>query len=115
MIKLSQRARYAISCLSELARFPNEDIPAERVASAREIPTAYAQKVLQMLARAGLVLSQKGSGYRLAAPLSDITALAVVRAVEEPAERDLGDAAGALQVKIERTLQETTLDHLPPD
>ena len=80
-MKINQRVRYGISCLFELSKHIGEYVDADAIASAQNIPNAYAQKVLQTLSHAGLVWSLKGTGYRLARPLSEITAYQVIEAL----------------------------------
>lgn len=81
-MRLNQKVRYGLECLFELASTPGDYVDAEHIAAARKVPTAYAQKILQSLAQAGLVLSHKGAGYRLTRALGDINALEVVQALE---------------------------------
>lgn len=111
-MKLNHRIRYGLECLFELAKSPGEYVEAERLSHARGIPPAYTQKVLQSLTHAGLVYSQKGSGYRIARPLQDITALEVINAlsVEEP--RNGGDSGDVLERHIDQALASVTLDSL---
>jgi Rrf2 family protein len=57
-----------------------------RLAAFHELPTAYLNKQLQALARAGIVSSVPGpkGGFRLARSARRITLLDVVRAIEGP-------------------------------
>ena len=82
-MRLNQKVRYGLECLFELAKSPAEYVDAERLAAAKAIPPAYAQKVLQSLAHSGILYSQKGCGYRIARSLNDITALDVMNALTE--------------------------------
>ncbi len=91
-MRLNQKIRYGLECLFELASNPTEFIDAEKIAVARNIPRAYAQKILHALTQSGLVLSQKGAGFRLSRPLIDITALEVVQALEMEDRRVLAEA-----------------------
>ena len=91
-MRLNQKVRYGLECLFEMAATHNEYVDAERIAAARNVPTAYAQKILHALTQAGLVFSQKGAGYRLSRPLGDITALEVVQALEIEDRRVLAEA-----------------------
>ncbi|MGW0734831.1 RrF2 family transcriptional regulator [Streptomyces sp. NPDC002851] len=79
-------------------------VPAARLAAYHELPAAYLNKQLQALARAGIVTSTPGpkGGFRLAKPLSRITLMDVVAAIEGPDEafrcaeiRQQGPGAGA--------------------
>lgn len=111
-MKVTHKVRYGLECLFELAKQSGEYVDAERISARRGVPPAYAQKVLQTLAHAGLLLSQKGHGYKLARPLQDITALEVFNAlsVEEP-EVNVG-AGHVLERRINETLKSVTLDAL---
>src|SRR4051812_33885917 len=80
-MRINQKVKYGVACLFELSKAPTEFQDAENIASKQNIPPAYAQKVLQSLAHAGLIFSAKGLGYRLARPLSNITALEVMEAL----------------------------------
>jgi Rrf2 family protein len=61
-------------------------LPAARLAAGNDLPPAYLNKQLQALVRAGLLVSAPGprGGFRLARPLSEITLMDVVAAVEGP-------------------------------
>src|SRR4051794_33409639 len=113
-MKVTQKVRYGLECLFELAKEPMGYMDAERLALRRCIPPAYAQKVLQTLAHAGLVYSQKGLGYRIARPLQDITALEVFNAlsVEDHHVTAVADAGRVLERRINDTLAGVTLDVL---
>lgn len=87
MLRLSKRSDYALIALRHLAT------PAARTsASARElaerfdIPLELLAKVLQQLARAGLLASQQGirGGYVLARPATDISVADIIVAVDGP-------------------------------
>jgi len=87
MLKLSKKADYGLIALKHLA------MPGHRgAASASDIAEAYGisatlmAKVLQKLARNGLVKARHGSsgGYTLAREASRITALDVITAIDGP-------------------------------
>ncbi|MCB4757034.1 MAG: Rrf2 family transcriptional regulator [Elusimicrobia bacterium] len=80
-MKLNQKIKYAVACLFELSKGIGEYMDAEFIASQQRIPPAYAHKVLQILAHAGLVYSMKGRGYQLARSLENITALEVIESL----------------------------------
>ncbi len=110
-MRLNQKVRYGLECLFELAKAPSEFIDAERLSTARSIPPAYAQKVLQALTHAGIVNSQKGSGYRIVRPLQNITALDVMNALtKEDAHAE--HTGHVLESRINEALSRMTLDAL---
>lgn len=80
--------RYAIRALVCLAAnsTPEQPLPANSVAEAEGIPPFYLAKVLQDLARAGLVSSTRGrrGGFHLGRPAEEITLIEVIRSVEDP-------------------------------
>ncbi len=81
---LSQSAKYALRASIYLAE--NGDGPhlSRDIAEALDVPAQYLAKILQDLARNGLLVSAKGrgGGFRLALPPSQIELLRVVRAIE---------------------------------
>lgn len=85
---LSKTAEYALRAAVCLGRDPARPRSADLLAEQTKVPRRYLHKVLQDLARAGLVRSQggKGGGYALDRKPEAITILDVVNAVE-PLER----------------------------
>ena len=87
MLKLSKKADYALIAVRHLAAHRGE--PSQSacdIAEAYGISAPLLAKVLQRLARHGLVTARHGSsgGYTLARDASMITALDVIRAIEGP-------------------------------
>ena len=80
----SQTVEYALRAAVFLASRPGEPATTEEVAERTMVPAAYLAKILQGLARAGIVRSQRGvgGGVMLAKPPSELTILEVVNAVE---------------------------------
>lgn len=86
-MQLTRAADYAVRVMVHLASLP----PATRVsrsslAVASEVPTHFLSKVLQVLARARLVVAHRGNGggFALAVPAEHLSVLTVVEAVEGP-------------------------------
>lgn len=78
----SQTAEYAIRALIELAKLPEgETMLARDLASTSGVPTHYLSKILQSLARVGVLESFKGikGGFRLATPASEVSMHMVVQ------------------------------------
>ena len=113
-MKLNHKVRYGIACLLELSKSLGEFIDAEFIAARQAIPPAYAHKVLQALAHAQIVMSQKGLGYRLARPLANITALEVIEALTISAGTDtvIAGPGDAIERRIQFTLGSMTLGEL---
>jgi len=103
-MRINQKVRYGVACLYELSKNPQGYTDANLVAHRQEIPTAYAQKVLQLLAQAGLVIGLKGSGYRLASPLETITVLKVMEALS--ADQSGVEHEGEIGIVIEQRVRE---------
>jgi Rrf2 family transcriptional regulator, nitric oxide-sensitive transcriptional repressor len=81
---LSQRAEYALRATVWLARGDGRSYKTAEIASNTQVPPSYLSKVLQSLARAGLVVGTRGhhGGFTLARDAAAITVLEVVEAVD---------------------------------
>lgn len=87
MLRLTKKSDYALMALKHLAEHPgNPTQSAKDMADAYHIPPPLLAKILQTMARSGLVISHAGlhGGYSLARPASEITALEVIRSIEGP-------------------------------
>lgn len=113
-MRINQKVKYGVACLVELAKSPTEFHDADRVAQAQNIPHAYAQKVLQTLAHAGMVFALKGAGYRLARPLANITALEVMEALTAEADPNATNPESGFQLekRVNQALGSFTLAEL---
>jgi FeS assembly SUF system regulator len=99
MLRISKLTDYAIVASSHLGSLPGA-IAVSDLASATHIPQPTVAKVLKVLARAGLVASQRGAhgGYRLARPAEEITVADIIRAIEGPiAVTECADEAEACE------------------
>ena len=85
---LSATAEYALRIMIVLAEAPGDPITSEKIAQRTKVPTDYSVKVLQMLARAGLVRAQRGrsGGFHINCDAKTTTLLDVVNAID-PIER----------------------------
>ena len=81
---ISQTVEYALRAAVYLADQAPEPRTTDQIAKITRVPHAYLSKVLQGLARAGLVASQRGlhGGFVLARPADRLTILEVVNAVD---------------------------------
>jgi Rrf2 family protein len=87
MLKLSKKADYGLIAVKHLAeRPPAAACSAKEIARTYGIPTELLAKILQRLAKNGLLVSQHGTngGYALARQASEISAFEVIRAIEGP-------------------------------
>ncbi|MEW9550107.1 Rrf2 family transcriptional regulator [Nonomuraea sp. NPDC050783] len=83
-MRISARTDYALRAVSELAAAPPGPVPAERIATAQNIPRRFLDNILLQLRRAGLIHSLRGpeGGYWLARPAEEITLADVIVVVE---------------------------------
>jgi Rrf2 family protein len=88
MLKLTKKADYGLIALCHLAgvRGFHPSASAKDIAEAYRIPLPLLSKVLQKLARVGLLISEQGSngGYRLSRDAREISALEVIRTIDGP-------------------------------
>jgi Rrf2 family protein len=90
MLRLTKKADYGLMALKYLAEQSDPDAPSARsakdIAEAYHIPPPLLAKILQTLARAGLLVSHAGTngGYALARPAKEISAFEVIRAIDGP-------------------------------
>lgn len=88
MLKLTKKADYGLIALRHLAavRESRGSASAKDISDAYRIPLPLLSKVLQKLAKAGLLLSEQGTngGYRLSRDPNEISALEVIRTLDGP-------------------------------
>ena len=87
----SRSAEYAIRSLVYLARIPDGKLAmARQIAEEEKIPAHFLAKILQELARKGLLRSSKGpsGGFSLRVPARQITLLRLVEALDGNALAD---------------------------
>lgn len=86
-MRLSTQADYAVRVVYELASRPSGTIVQTReIAAAQDAPEGYLAKVVQALARAGVLRTVRGNqgGIVLARPASEISVREVCEAIEGP-------------------------------
>lgn len=87
MLRLTKKADYGLMALKFLAEHPQTAaLSAKDIAEAYHIPPQLLAKILQRLAKVGLVRSTAGmnGGYSLQRDASQITVFEVIRAVDGP-------------------------------
>lgn len=90
MLRLTKKADYGLMALKFLAEQSAGAVPApasaKDIADAYHIPPQLLAKILQTLAKAGLLVSHAGTngGYALSRPAADISAFEVIRAIDGP-------------------------------
>ena len=131
-MRISAKGEYAIKAMLDLALCDDGETlqPIQDIARRQGIPRRYLEQVLLGLKRAGFLHSRRGSagGYRLAKPPAQITAGALLRAVEgqqvigsvgRAARGSVGDAGGdlihlwrAVSEAVDSVVDGTTLEDL---
>lgn len=86
-MKTSSATKYALLAVGYVAQHKDKNLVlSQHVAKAYDIPPEYLFKVMQSLVRVQILRSKRGprGGFRLARPLSKITMLDVIEAIEGP-------------------------------
>ena len=86
-MKLSTETNYALRALTALARHePGSIVESSDLSRQSDVPAGFLSKILQRLARAGLVRGHRGRerGYALAMPSERISVRAVAEALDGP-------------------------------
>lgn len=86
MFKLNRLTDYAVVVLCQMTRNPEELRTAPQIAQDTAVPLPTVAKLLNALAHADLITSQRGAtgGYTLNWPASEITVAAIIQALEGP-------------------------------
>ena len=87
MLRLSKKTDYALIALKDLAsRTTGASSSARDIAGRYNIPVELMAKILQRLARRGILDSYQGirGGYYLARPATEISVVQVINAIEGP-------------------------------
>jgi FeS assembly SUF system regulator len=86
MIRLSRLTDYGIVLMSHVAAFPERGHTAAEIAGRVRLPVPTVSKLLRVLARAGLLTSQRGvkGGYSLARQPEEISVASIISALEGP-------------------------------
>ena len=83
-MKITAQEEYGLRCLLQLARVPHSQlVHVKEIAVKEGLSHAYAEKLLRILSKAGLVHSVRGlkGGYTLNRPAASITMGEVIRAL----------------------------------
>ncbi len=87
MLQLTRDAEYAVRAVVFLAAQPEGKVSLiSEISQVQEVPKSYLSKIMQVLARAGIVRSKRGSkgGFVLGRPAESITLRQAIEAVEGP-------------------------------
>ncbi|MEV6285448.1 Rrf2 family transcriptional regulator [Kribbella sp. NPDC051770] len=85
-MKMNEGVEWALHSCVNLCWIPGRPVTAKKLAAFYELPTAYLNKQLQALTRAGIMSSTSGpkGGFQLARRPEEITLLDVVVAIDGP-------------------------------
>lgn len=99
MIRITKQTDYGVVLLTQLVVGGEERYNASDLAADTRLPLPMVSKILKLLARAGLLSSQRGAhgGYSLARDAEDITMSEIITALEGPiaVTECIEDAPGA--------------------
>ena len=86
MLKLGKLADYGTMIMTILAADPERLYPTQDLADRAHVAAPTVAKLLKLLAKAGLVESERGAhgGYKLARPAPEITVADVISAIDGP-------------------------------
>ena len=86
MLKLSRLTDYAIVLLARIELDPADQLTAQELAEAVLLPQPVVAKILKALARAEILVSQRGAhgGYRLVRPSHKLSIFDVITAIDGP-------------------------------
>ena len=86
VVHVSEAASMALHALVLMAQHPDRSVSVREIARRLPVSGAHLAKVLQRLARLGLLDSQRGprGGFRLARPPHEMTLLEIYEAVDGP-------------------------------
>ena len=86
MIRVSRMADYGVVAMTHIARRPAARHTAAGIAARTGVPRPSASKLLKLLARAGILTSQRGArgGYALSRAPESISVAELVAAVDGP-------------------------------
>jgi len=87
-VKISEAAAIGVHAMALLALHEGDTLPMNRVAKDLDVSAAHCSKVMQRLARAGLINAVRGpaGGYALARPSTQIRLADVIESIEGPLE-----------------------------
>jgi Rrf2 family protein len=129
VLKISEAASLALHAIVYLAENGDHKLSNKDIAAAINASESHLSKVLQRLAKAGMVSSNRGpkGGFMLARPPADITLLEVYEAIEGPMNSSpcllqspvcggdkclMGDIIGKLNLEVRSYLTRTRLSDL---
>ena len=130
-MRISRASTYAVLAAIQLSESPaSPPVPCSQLAQLGDMPERFLLQVLRTLVNEGLLKSTRGvdGGYRLAKPLSQITLLEIVEAIDGPiqpelpqiggltsqSQKKLAEALGDIAADAKKRLAAVTLSQLKP-
>ncbi|MBI5240913.1 MAG: Rrf2 family transcriptional regulator [Elusimicrobia bacterium] len=86
ILNISEGSTIGLHAAVHLAKSPDEPVTTKEAAEAMKVSAAHLSKIMQRLARAGILRAVRGprGGYLLSRPLNEIRLLDVFEAIEGP-------------------------------
>ena len=83
-MQITRQSEYAIKTILELSKNYGESISAKEISVRQDVPEFFLKKTVQVLARAGMVQTQRGAngGVKLLVKPQDITVADVIKVIE---------------------------------
>ena len=84
-MQITRQSEYAIKTLLELARLPfGQSLRTQEISQRQGVPEVFLKKTIQLLARGGLIATQRGAqgGVRLNVSANRITIVDIIQAIE---------------------------------
>jgi Rrf2 family protein len=111
-LRISRASTYAVLAAVQLSDSPaSPPVPCSQLAQLGDMPERFLLQVLRTLVNEGILKSTRGvdGGYRLAKPMSQISVLEIVEAIDGPIQPEL-PPIGGLTPQSQRTLTEALGD-----
>ena len=85
-MKITRETDHAVKCVQYLCKYPDQSFTVSVISEKSEIPKAFLAKIIQKLAKAGIVRSIQGAqgGFTLARQPVDITMKEIVEIIQGP-------------------------------
>lgn len=115
-MRISRASTYALLATVQLSDSSSSPpIPCSQLAQLGDMPERFLLQVLRNLVNEGLLKSTRGvdGGYRLAKPLTQITMLDIVEAIDGPVQAELPQIGGLTpqsQKKLAEVLSDVAAD-----
>lgn len=104
-MKINKTLAYGLCCLHYLDKYgKNRWVEVKDISKYHKLPYAYCNKVMQALVHSGIVMSQKGKGFKLIKDLDDVGVWQLMEAFTFNSAPDIED--NDISVKLYNGLME---------